>query len=228
MTTMNFMEAVKAATPSTPTEPLVAFGPLRVEARAEYSGSAKTLYTFDQAQAALATKDLVLPTFRQVMEHVIIPGLEHTLSPGQQNVFDDLFKSYGEWTDNAFYRKGNLLYVSTGIKGLVRNGADYCAGKMTVDATPTAYDITDLPSQEWLSLERVTKRSPALINDLYSKPFGQLPRRIKKDAGLYLPPEGVVRPVGRGVYLVASSGRRAGSNFQFHRKQGFLPRPRAA
>ena len=208
MTTMKFHDAIKAATPATTSEPLVTFGPLRLQARAIYQGKEKTLYTFDQAQESVAAKGLVLPRFRDVMEHVIIPGLEGTLTKEQQPVFEDMFRSYGEWTDNAFYRQQNRLYVTTGNKGLIWNGKEYDATAMTVDATPTAYDISGLPSQEWLALERVAKTAPALVNDLYSRPFKDLPRKVRNNAGLYLPRDGTVRPVGRGLnfnYLYADS-----------------------
>lgn len=193
MTTMNFLDAIKHTTVP-PAEPLVTFGPLRLEAHANYSGKDKTLYTFDQAQTAVHAKGLRLPRLQDVMRHVIIPGLEGKLTPEQEPVFDDFLTSLGEWTDNSLYRKGNTLYFGTRTYGFVWNGEQYDTTNLGRSTVPAAHDIGDLPSREILSLDLLAERAPALVTALYGRPFTDLPRRLQDNGGIILPPEGIVRP----------------------------------
>ena len=208
---INFWEAIKRerpATHATPSSNLVHFGPISVEPKADYDRNEKRLYTFDQAQALVAGKGLVLPAFRDVMTHVIVPGLEGKLKGAQKEVFDDMFKSYGEWTDNAFYLDGDTFYVSAGITGLVwdQKASAYNATAMTVSELPKAYDRKGLVNG-WNTLKDVAVAAPNLVNDLYGSEYNALPSRIKKNAGIYLPADKTVRPVGRGddvvIYLDA-------------------------
>jgi hypothetical protein len=194
MTTMNRSDAVAHIPMSAPTAELLTFGPLRLEDRARYTGRDKTLYTFDDAQTALALDGLVLPSVREVMEHLIIPGLEGTLTPEQQMVFDDLLTSYGEWTDNSLYRERNTLYFGTRAYRFVWNGKQYDATNLRRSTTPAAHDSGDLPSGEILPLDLIAERAPALVTAVYGRPFTDLPRRLQNNAGISLPPEGIVRP----------------------------------
>lgn len=187
---------VKDVPPSAVPVAFVEFGPLVLEARAAYRGIEKGIFSFDEAQADLAARRLVLPSLRDVMLHVIIPGLEGTLSPVQQQCYEDLLTGYGEWTDNIFYRDGNALYIGTGVRGLIWNGTRYDATTAEVRSFSVAYDITRLISQDLVPLELVAKHAPALVMATYGRPYNRLPRRLQKEEGLILPADGAIRPVG--------------------------------
>ena len=209
---ISFRDAIKSASPAplVGNEPrLVRFGPIGVEPKAEYRGRNKVLYTFDQAQASVASWGLRLLTFREVMERCIIPGLEGKLDDQQRPVVDDMFASDGEWVDNAFYLKDGTLYVSTGIAGLRWDAAagEYDARGMTMSEQPRAYDVHGL-AVDWNPIRKVGKTAPQLVVDLYGRPVEDLPSRIQQEGGVVLPPEDVVRPGGRGVngdYLIAGT-----------------------
>src|SRR3989344_1629333 len=110
--TINYWSAIHTTPPTLPAQAanLISFGPISFEPRAQYKGRDKQIHTFDQAKALVASKGLVLPTFRDVMEYCVIPGLEGKLNAEQQKVFSDMFASYGEWTDNAFHIVDDNLY----------------------------------------------------------------------------------------------------------------------
>ena len=203
MAKQNFWDAISSAAPAplaTAQPSLVPFGPMSFEPRAEYQGDNKALYTFDQAQASVARRSLALPTFRQVMELVLIPLLEDKLDESQKAVARNMLASYGEWNDTALYRQLGVVFRANGIQGLIWN-ADanaYDARDMMVDDVQL-YAARNLEAG-WNPLKKVAKTAPELVADLYSRPFDNLPRQMRENAGLYLPPEDVVRPVGRGGY----------------------------
>lgn len=138
-------------------------------------------------------------TFREAMEHCIIPGLEGKLDDEQRPVVDGMLSNYGEWVDNAFYLKDGTLFVSTGVAGLRWNAAagEYDARGMTVSEQPRAYDAHGLVVG-WNPIRKVGEAAPGLVVDLYGRPVKDLPSRIQKNGGIVLPPEGVVRPGSRG------------------------------
>lgn len=229
MASINYWEAIKseAPAPSAGEQGLVRFGPLGLEPRAEYQdGDKKVLYTFDQAQASVTSRGLHLPTFREVMAHVIVPGIEGSLTDEQLLVFKDMFRSYGEWFDNAFHLKDGMLYVSTGIGGLRwdTQARQYDASNMTVGEQPREYAAHNIVSG-WNRLKRVAQVAPTLVVDLYGRSFDDLPARVQQDAGFYFPRKDVVCPVSRGngvISLDASTDYHIwaarGVQKNFHRK----------
>lgn len=61
MTQMSFWDAIRSASPAplVGQQPrLVRFGPIGLEPKAKYQGRDKVLYTFDQAQASVASRGL--------------------------------------------------------------------------------------------------------------------------------------------------------------------------
>ena len=132
---------------------------------------------------------------------LIIDGLEGKLTGELADVQQNMLESYGEWLSLAVQRKGDTLIASVDPENLHRNTkkSRYELNGKTVHCTDQKeFTIKNQPSQQWINLQALDQD---LIQFLYGRTFDQLPQPLREGperAQLYLPPEGVVRPVARG------------------------------
>ncbi len=126
-------------------------------------------------------------------------GLEGKLNSKHKKVHDDMLISYGEWLSMAFERQGNTLITYLDPEGLVWDGTKYGKERGFSCSKQKEFDITGKPSQTYLDLNLFDEQ---LVRYVYGRSFSDLPPKMKEGifrAGLYLPPDNEVRPVGRGV-----------------------------
>jgi hypothetical protein len=205
-----------------PAADLVCFGDMGFERRAfrEPGKEGKKLLFHNEAASLVGGKGLELPRMREIFGKVIIPGLEGKLNTEQQAVFEDMFRSFGEWCGDLVLVKDGTLYLAQGVA--TWNGEAYVNARATA---AKRYYAAGLPLQTWIPLPDVAKINSRIVTGLYDRPLNRLPSEIRDNGYIYLPAEGKVRPVGRGDYvndLVAYTGYGSwaarGVQKNFHRK----------
>jgi len=102
----------------------------------------------------------------------------------------------------AFKRVGNTLHCYEHPENLVWTGSGYDDSHMTSAGGKTfslkkGFLHSALPSRKFIPLNDVASVCPELIQYLWSRELSQLPSDIKIGAGLWLPEDGIVWPVGR-------------------------------
>jgi len=131
---------------------------------------------------------------------LIIDGLEGKLANTPlQNVYDDIFKSYGEFLSLAWERKGDLLIAYLDPEDLVWNSDKYVK-KGFKFAEKQEFDITGKNSQQWIDLNEF---DVGFVEWHYARKFSELPKEMQKGSKrvqVYLPSEGNIWAVGRGSY----------------------------
>ena len=162
----------------------------------------------DQTNKALLTYDKSLERLRKAgfdrharppeESFILIDHLEGRLPSNLETIAQDMLASYGEWLSAAVQRKGDSLIVSTDPQNLRWKKNKYIIdGKSLQCASQQEFNIKGLPSNKYIDLKDVPED---LATFLYARPFDQLPPAMQtgdKRAQLYLPPEGIIRPVGR-------------------------------
>ncbi len=135
-------------------------------------------------------------------------GLESKLSGVNADVAKNMVESYGEWTSMAWERKGSVLVAYRDPENLVWNGSDYGVNGTLKHTERKEFAIGNAQSTSWLDLNMF---SPEFILYHYGRSFAQLPQEMQagnRRAQIYLPPEGIIRPVGRGGLGWASRGAK--------------------
>ena len=186
------------------------------EPRAAYNGDDKQLLTFDQSLERLINAGHKRHPHPAEAFSLLIAGLENKLTSQQKAVADDMLTSYGEWLSAAVERKGDTLTVYFDPQGLVFNSSAHTTKNFTCSEKRDFPLATGIPSSTLVDLARF---STELVTTLYSRSFQQLPQKMREGEGkaqLYLPPDGIIRHVGRGFggrfdfdggyYAVASRG----------------------
>lgn len=177
----------------------VLYGKVRYESQALYDGNDKKLLTYDASLASLRSRDQIRHPRPQEVFSLLIANLENKLTPQQKAVANDMFTSYGEWLSAAAERNGDKLTVYIDPEGLVWNGYAYVKQNFKF-GTKKEFSVQGIPSQSWQDLN---KFDPNLVEFLYTRPFDKLPPVMQQGdrrAQVYLPPEGTIRPVGRGNF----------------------------
>lgn len=124
--------------------------------------------------------------------------------PDIGNMFYDMQTGYGEWLSAAWQveRVGSRQFLThyTDPKGLILLGETYGVQDNLRYSCKQVFDVTGSPLQTWIPLDRFDE---TLQVHLYTHRFADLPEEMrenedpKRNAGLYLPPEGVIWPVAR-------------------------------
>lgn len=189
---------------------LVRFGRLELEAVVAESQRAY----FDEAQRSSAMAGLVLPRFREVMSGVLLAGHEGGLDTEQEEVFHQMVRGHGEWTDDAFYREGSVLFHASRVRGLLWNerAFRYESSWMTAEEV-RRYDVGWLKEGGWVRLWEVGERCPQLLVDFYGRRYAELPDFVQRHGRFCLPVEGRVVPLSWGVKyafdICALAGKRS-------------------
>ena len=128
---------------------------------------------------------------------ILIDFLEKKLVSDVKAVARDIFNSSGEWLDFVVTREGDSLICYSGLENIRWNNDEskYVAdGDTLVFADKRIFDITGIPSVEFVNLSEIYKKNPFFVNylikrDLYSPCFDHyLPKTVQKHATIYLPP----------------------------------------
>ncbi len=171
------------------------------EEKAVYNGKEKKLYMFNVSLRRLRERGYERHPRPAEAFDLICRGLEGRLQPEQQAVVDDMRNNYGEWLSTAMMREGNLLHCYLYPENLVydHNKLSYVVqGGKLKHAGEEVYSIGSMEGCVWI--KDVNKMNPALVEKLWSRHYAILPEEIRQNAGLLLPSENVLRPMGLGFY----------------------------
>lgn len=125
-----------------------------------------------------------------------------------------LLDSCGEWLNIAVKRVGNKLicYVDPENIKLDDNNLIYVIDKEISPkleyATEREFDVSGIPSLEWISLKVF---NDDFIKIFYNRNLKDLPPQMREGqhrARVYLPPDGILRPVSRGNLSQSSLATR--------------------
>jgi len=186
----------------------------------------KALLTFDKSLERLNNTGYERHSRPQEVFGLIIDGLEGKLKgTALQAVYEDMFKSYGEWLSLAFERQGDILIAHLDPEGLVWTGSAY-AKQNFKSSSEKQFGIHGKESDKWIPLKEF---DDALVQHIYTRPFKELPKELQEGdryARIALPADRTVWPVGRvsvwyviDVYIInwASRGVRRAKNFAGNR-----------
>ncbi len=187
------------------------------QAYREEGQAEKKLFTFDKSLERLREAGYDRHPSPRESFSLLIDYLEGTLSQGLEAIANDMLASYGEWFSMAAERKKNILILSSDPTNLRWKKDKYVLDGRVLQCTgQQEFQIGKRLSEKYIDLKDVPED---LVTFLYSKPFSQLPGEMRKGnnrAQIYLPPEGVIRPVGRsgfgwfGVSFVDRASRGVG------------------
>jgi len=184
----------------------------------------KALLYFDASQQRIISAGYERHARPQEAFGLIIDGLEGKLKGTPlQAVYEDMFKSYGEWLSMAFERQEDILIAHLDPEGLVWNGSAYSKQNFK-SSDEKQFDIAGKDSDKWIPLKEF---DDTLVQHVYTKPFKELPKEMQEGdryARIALPADGTIWPVGRvgfvGRYCIdlyyygrASRGVRRAKNF---------------
>ncbi|MEK6921017.1 MAG: hypothetical protein AABX82_03985 [Nanoarchaeota archaeon] len=173
--------------------------------------TAKVVLSYDQslARARVTGFDDGHPRPNEVFGF-LIAGLEGRLSGRERDVltemavFADMQTGYGEWLNAAWQVEsvGSRQFLNHyhDPEGLLLVGETYVTQTDLRYSKKEVFDVTVIPLQTWVPLHRFDQ---ALQTHLYTRRFADLPSEMKenedekRNAALYLPPEGVILPVAR-------------------------------
>lgn len=125
---------------------------------------------------------------------IIISHYECKLSEKFDSVVKNIIHSFGEWFSMALRREGNRLYcfVNPENIGWNRYTKTYNTGDDFNSSYVEILDVTGIPSEEWVNLEHF---NDDFVKFFTTRKFKDLPAEMQN--GVYLPPEGMLWPVGR-------------------------------
>ncbi len=158
----------------------------------------KEYRTHRAAADHLSRAGLRLPTSAQIFSEVIAPGIEGKLEGRRKGVFESMvYNSGGEWTRDAIEVRGERLFHARGV--LTWDGEKYIPCAQAPPTQSGSYDISALRMRDGLvPLAYAHRADPGIVGALYGMPFERLPERVRELGGIYLPPEGSMRPLGIG------------------------------
>ncbi len=171
------------------------------EPKAVYEGNYKKLYSFDESLKALRKRGYERHPRPAEVFDLICRSLEGRLQPEQQAVVDDMQNSSSEWLSLAMKQKGDKLHCYFDPENIKWDGRGYFSDKDFKCSLEKVYDIQSLSG--FVSIKEVNKVSPELVEILWSRPYAILPEEIRKDGYSPFPPNGKIRPAGRGGYDIS-------------------------
>ena len=160
----------------------------------------KTLLAYDASLARLRAAGFERHPRPQEVFGLLIDGLEGKLTKQEKSIHDDLLTSYGEWLSVAFERQGNRLITYLDPEGLEWRNDKYVKTKSFKYSDTKNFDISGQASEQLIDLKFF---QDDFVTLMYTRSFNQLPEQLqkgKKRAQVYLPPDGQMWPVGRGVF----------------------------
>ncbi len=169
------------------------------EAKAEYDGSDKKLYTFDQSLSRLKAAGYTRHPRPQEVFGLLIANLENKVTAEQKSIVKDLLNNYSEWLSAAMERNGDTLIVYTDPEGLIWDGSTYVRQNFKFGSKQD-FSIAGIPSTKLVDLNQFGND---LVEFLYTRKFAQLPQAMREDgsrAHLYLPTDEQILPAGRGNF----------------------------
>ena len=184
-----------SATPSK----IITLDNLIIEEKSPRGGKDKKLFTYDKSLEVLRQRNYQRHLRPDEAFRLLIDTLENPNSKYKQ-VSEDMLLSYGEWLSSAMLRKSkDKLTCYTDPENLIWDSSQYkVQGNLKYSQEKTFTIDKDIPSQSWVDLNKFPND---LVEFLYSRPFDKLPKVMQKGnkrAQLWLPEEGIIRPVGRG------------------------------
>ncbi len=214
---------------------------LQIEHPVPYNNTEKTLFHYETSLERLKSAGFQRHLRPAEIFSILVDNLEGKLSGRDAEVAKNMLESYGEWTSMAIKVEGEVIRTYQDPEELFWNGNDYGVttlrsseekGFLRTATVPQKRVLTKtrrvaLKPDSYHALPVLHQVAPALVEYLWSKPYDQLPQEIQKNGGLYLPPEGIIRPVGRGYraatgtsWAATASGRRAGQKNSSIRNEG--------
>ncbi len=162
----------------------------------------KKLFYFDASLERIRNAGYARHALPCEVFSLIIDCLEGKLNAQEQSLKTDMFAGFGEWFSMAFKRVGNTLHCYEHPENLVWTGSRYDASRMTSACEKTfslkkGFLHSALPSRKFIPLNGMALVCPDLVQYLWSREFSKLPSAINATAGLWIPEEGIVWPVGR-------------------------------
>ncbi len=177
--------------------------------RSKKEETEKKLFTYDKSLEHLIQRGCERHPYPAEVFSLLIDHFEGELPSDLEAIAQDMLKYCGEWFNMAAEREKDVLILSNDPKNL-RWGTKYdryfvdgetiqCTGQreFRIDR------MGNLPRREWY-VAYLKDVPEDLVTFLYSKPFDQLPEAMQvvgnRWTQLYLPPEDVIIPVGRGGF----------------------------
>ncbi len=163
----------------------------------------KALLTFDESLVRLKSAGFERHARPQEAFGLIVDGLEGKLVGSLKGVCDDMLVSFGEWLSFGVKRVGDVLVAYVDPKNLVWNKSSnkYIVLGGQVDCvSKETFSIKGKQSETWIDLKQFEDK---FVKFIYGRSFNQLPEIIQvgdRRAQVYLPPDGIVRPVARGNF----------------------------
>lgn len=145
----------------------------------------KALFSYDQSLERLQRVGFERHPRSDEVNSLLIGHLEGRLSSGLVAVAEDMLRSFGERYCMLWLRTGKTL-----TEFLEQGGSP-------MHYTRREFNIGNLPSETFLNLNDVPED---VVTSHYTRPLNQLPREMRTYAKIVFPPEGVIRPVGRGGF----------------------------
>lgn len=177
------------------------FKNIKFEQGAPYDGKDKKLFTYDASLAALRKRKFQRHPYPAEVMSFLIAYYEKKLPQHLAVVAEDMLASYGEWFNLATKRQGDTLLCYEDPKNLIwneRKGLYVPKGKLQYERLQK-FSIPGLPSSETVELQNV---DPQLQRYFYSREWKDLPSEMKTDSTIWLPEDGQLWPVGRGIFNV--------------------------
>ncbi len=165
----------------------------------------KQCLSFDASLARLKSAGFERHARSQEVFGLLIDGLEGKLAGQLKGVYDDMLVSYGEWLSLAVKREGDVLIAYVVPKNLVwdKNKSNYVVRGQVDCVSKETFNIAGKQSQTLIDLREFEDK---FVKFVYGCSFNQLPqiiregdRRVRR-AQVYLPSDGIVRPVARGDF----------------------------
>lgn len=165
-------------------------------------GGRKEIYTFDKSLSRLRTAGFTRHPRPQEVFSLLIADLEGRLTPEQKAIADDMLKSFGEWLGLALERNGDIITVYLDPEGLVWNNSTekYDQQNFQFISRRDFHIDRRIESERWIDLDQF---SDDVVKYLSTRPFAQLPEKMKRgdlQVQLYLPLDGTIWPVSRGLF----------------------------
>ena len=176
------------------------------EPKAVYDEGEKRLYAFDKSLERLRSRRYARHPLPQEEFGLLIANIEGKLTSEQKSVAEDMINNHGEWFSLAMLRMEDDLWLYyhpelLGWNNVLKTYKWETQKYQRQYSNSSRFTIKKLPSSEVkLNLKDLNTLCPELIEELWTRPFEELPSEIKREGSIYLPPEGKIWPAGRGSF----------------------------
>ena len=158
----------------------------------------KVLLSYDNSLQALQQRNFQRHLRPSEAFQILIDNIEQPQS-SYKPLAQDMLASYGEWLSLAIKREQDKLICYLDPENLIWNGTTYEVQGSLKHAGEHTFNLNKkIKSETYVDLNQFP---PDLQVFLYSRPYDQLPDIMKaghQRAQFYVPPEGIIRPCGRG------------------------------